>query len=118
SPDDTQTGPVCIQRRGRRPLSSETPARRLPLLHFSPRALACAALFSLSACATTPLPADAQLYTNFTLLDPATETRIDDAYMVVARGRILATGRGDGPANIPSNRRRDMNGAYALPGLI
>jgi imidazolonepropionase-like amidohydrolase len=88
------------------------------MLNFNQRALACAALLSLSACATTPLPADAQLYTNFTLLDPATETRIDDAYMVVASGRILATGHGDGPANIPSNRRHDMSGAYALPGLV
>lgn len=89
------------------------------MLHSRLRALlASAALLSLSACATTPPPADAQLYTNFTLLDPATETRIEDAYMLVANGRIIATGRGDGPTRIPADRRHDMNGAYALPGLI
>ncbi len=80
--------------------------------------LASATFLALSACATTPPPADAQLYTNFTLLDPATETRIDDAFMLVANGRILATGRGDGPSNIPADRRHDMSGAYALPGFI
>lgn len=79
---------------------------------------ACAMLLALSACATTPAAPDAQLYTGFTLLDPATETRIDNAYMLVSNGRIIATGRGDGPANIPADRRHDMNGAYALPGLI
>jgi len=89
------------------------------MLHFRLRTLlASAALLSLSACATISPPADAQLYTNFTLLDPATETRIEDAYMLVANGRILATGRGDGPSNISADRRRDMNGAYALPGFI
>lgn len=89
------------------------------MLHRQLRALAAfTALFSLSACATTPAPADAQLYTNFTLIDPATETRIENAYMLVANGRILATGRGDGPSIVPADRRHDMNGAYALPGLI
>jgi imidazolonepropionase-like amidohydrolase len=81
------------------------------------RALACALLCALSACATTPAP-DADLYTGFTLIDPATETRIENAYMLVADGRIIATGRGEGPASIPAERRHDMSGAYALPGLI
>ena len=81
------------------------------MLHSRLRALlASAALLSLSACATTSPPADAQLYTNFTLLDPATETRIEDAYMLVANGRIIATGRGDGPTQrgwrTPSRLRR------------
>lgn len=89
------------------------------MLHSRLRALlASATLLSLSACATTPPLADAQLYTNFTLLDPATETRIEDAYMLVADGRILATGRGDGPSNIPAEQRHDMNDAFALPGFI
>jgi len=88
------------------------------MLHPLRTLIACTALLSLSACATKPAPADAQLYTNFTLLDPATETRIEDAFMLVSNGRILATGRGDGPSNIPVDRRHDMNGAYALPGFI
>lgn len=89
------------------------------MLHSRLRALlASAALLSLSACATTLPPADAQLYTNFTLLDPATEIRVDHAYILVANGRIIATGRGDGPSSISEDRRHDMNGAYALPGFI
>jgi imidazolonepropionase-like amidohydrolase len=81
------------------------------------RALACALLCALSSCATTPAP-DADLYTGFTLIDPATETRIENAYMLVADDRIVATGRGDGPSSVPAERRHDMSGAYALPGLI
>ncbi len=79
---------------------------------------ACALLLALNACATAPAPPDADLYTGFTLIDPATEARIENAYMLVANGRIVSTGRGDGPANIPADRRHDMTGAYALPGLI
>lgn len=79
---------------------------------------ACVFVFALGACATAPAPPNAELYTGFTLLDPATETRIENAYMVVADGRILATGRGAGPAGISAERRHDMSGAYALPGLI
>jgi imidazolonepropionase-like amidohydrolase len=86
------------------------------MLTFRRTLTACALL--LSACATTPAPPDAQLYTGFTLIDPATETRIENAYMLVANGRIVATGRGDGPSSIPAERRHDMSGAYALPGLI
>ena len=80
--------------------------------------VACAASLALSACATAPSPPSAELYTGFTLIDPATETRIENAYLVVADGRIIATGRGNGPADIAAERRHDMQGAYALPGLI
>ena len=85
---------------------------------LSRRTPACAVLLALSACATAPAPPNADLYTGFTLLDPATETRIESAYMLIADGRIVATGRGAGPANIPAVRRHDMSGAYALPGLV
>jgi imidazolonepropionase-like amidohydrolase len=80
------------------------------------RTLALSALLFTSACATATAP-QGDVYYNLTLLDPATERRIEDAYMLVANGRIVAVGRGDGPA-VPAERRHDMNGAYALPGLI
>jgi imidazolonepropionase-like amidohydrolase len=79
---------------------------------------ACASLLILGACASAPTAPDAHLYTGFTLLDPASERRIENAFMLVADGRIVAVGRGDGPANIALERRHDMSGAYALPGLI
>ena len=71
----------------------------------------------LCACATTPAPTDADLYTNFTLLDPADERRTDDAWMLVSGGRILGTGHGR-PPHAASARVHDMHGAFALPGLI
>lgn len=81
------------------------------------RALAAGALFALSACATAPAPADADLYYNLTLLDPVNETRTAHAYLLVADGRIVDTGTGRLPAVTPE-RRHDMAGAFALPGLI
>ncbi|MBP6690140.1 MAG: amidohydrolase family protein [Hyphomonadaceae bacterium] len=82
------------------------------------RALATCALLALSACATPPPPpADADLYVNMTLLDPATQTRTANSYILVSQGRILAVGRGEGP-EVAAERRHDMGGAYALPGLI
>jgi imidazolonepropionase-like amidohydrolase len=80
------------------------------------RALAACALLFLSSCATAP-PLDADLYYNFTLLDPATARHTDNAYLLVAEGRIVRVGAGDPPSVDPS-RTHDMQGAYALPGLI
>jgi len=80
------------------------------------RALAASALLLLNACATMSAP-DAELYYNFTLLDPATQARTENAYMLVADGRIVRVGRGT-PAIADPSRAHDMQGAYALPGLI
>ncbi|HYD88444.1 MAG TPA: amidohydrolase family protein [Vitreimonas sp.] len=88
------------------------------MFSFFPRAFAaCALAAALAACATASAPAGADVYAGFTLLDPATERRIDNAYIVVAAGRIVDAGAGLGPAVAP-DRRHDMSGAFALPGLI
>lgn len=89
------------------------------MLRFTRRHIgACLALLALSACATAAAPPpDAELYYGFTLLDPATQTRRENAYMVVADGRIAAIGTG-APPRVAAERRHDMRGAYALPGLI
>lgn len=81
------------------------------------RTLAACALVLLGACASTPTPPDADIYYGFTLLDPATETRVENAYVVVADGRIVRTGVGAPPPSAPE-RRHDMTGMFALPGLI
>lgn len=81
------------------------------------RTLAACALLTLSACATATPPSNAQLYTGFTLLDPASETRTENAWVLVAEGRILDVGAGRAP-NVSAANRHDMSGAYALPGLI
>jgi len=78
--------------------------------------IACALVATLSACATAPAP-NADLYTGFTLLDPATERRTENAWLLVADGRIVDVGSGQAPT-VPDHRRHDMSGAYALPGLI
>ncbi|MBN8608049.1 MAG: amidohydrolase family protein [Caulobacterales bacterium] len=77
---------------------------------------ACALIF-LTACASTPMPREGDLYINFTLLDPKTEARTTDAWMLVADGEIVRTGHGR-PPRVESTRMHDMGGAFALPGFI
>ena len=62
--------------------------------------------------------AETALYTGFTLLDPDTETRTPDAYMLVEDGRIAALGSGAPPAGLLADEAHDMTGLYALPGFI
>lgn len=85
--------------------------------NFARRIFAACALTTLSACATYTPPQDARLYTGFTLLDPATQRRTENAWVLVSHGRIVDTGAGRAP-NVPADRRIDMSGAYALPGFI
>lgn len=74
---------------------------------------------ALSAVLLLPGAAAAQdaLYHGFTLLDPADETVVEDAWMAVEDGRIAAVGSGAPPANAPADRH-DMTGRFAIPGLI
>lgn len=69
--------------------------------------------------ALLPSAAAAQdaLYHGFTLLDPAGETVVEDAWMTVEDGRIAAVGSGPAPADAPADRH-DMSGRFAIPGLI
>lgn len=57
------------------------------------------------------------LYFGFTLLDPAEERILPNAYLVVAGGRIAAIGSGEPPRGA-FRSRRDFTGLYALPGLV
>lgn len=87
-------------------------------MHLHLRTLAaCALALALGGCASAPAPADADLYVNFTLLDPVRERRTEDAWVLVAGGRIADVGRGS-PPRVAGARVHDMEDAFALPGLV
>lgn len=78
----------------------------------------CAA--ALTACAVRTTPADhsrSDLYHGFTLIDPVTDTILNDAYLVVTDGRFSEVGSGEPP---PGNyrTRRPFHGRFALPGFV
>lgn len=60
----------------------------------------------------------ADLYHGFTLLDPETRSITEGAYLMVRDGVILETGSGAPPVSVPDERRHDLSGVYALPGLV
>lgn len=72
----------------------------------------------LFACAHVRMPADARCYSGFTSIDPATETRVENAWMVVAGGRIANLGKGPLPRGCDSARTRDLQGRFVTPGFI
>lgn len=76
-----------------------------------PSLLLGAALLALAA----PAQAETALYTGFTLIDPESETRTPDSWLLVEDGLIAAVGQGAPPA---ADETRDMSGLYALPGFI
>jgi imidazolonepropionase-like amidohydrolase len=59
-----------------------------------------------------------EVYHGFTLLDPASQTRIANAYLVTEGARIVRIGRGRPPrADMPA-RSHDLSGRFVLPGFI
>ncbi|HEU5134988.1 MAG TPA: amidohydrolase family protein [Steroidobacteraceae bacterium] len=72
----------------------------------------------LFACSHVRMPADAQCYSGFTAIDPATERRIENAWVVVAGGRIASLGRGSPPRGCDAARTHDLRGKFVLPGFI
>ncbi len=58
-----------------------------------------------------------RLYYNFKRIDPVAEKVIPAAYVVVANNRIQAVGSGAPPVG-PFDEAHDMQGHFALPGLI
>lgn len=58
------------------------------------------------------------VYHHLTLIDPVAEARTPNSYLVVEGARIVAVGRGAPPASIPAERRHDMGGRFAMPGLF
>lgn len=57
------------------------------------------------------------LYHGFTMIDPATKKRVNDAWIVVKGDRIAAIGAGTPPRR-RYGKRVDRSGHFALPGLI
>jgi imidazolonepropionase-like amidohydrolase len=78
---------------------------------------AAALALMLAACQAAPAPVGGDLYYGFTLIDPATGTRTENAWLVVENGRIAQMGSGPAPAADPA-RRHDLAGRFVLPGFI
>lgn len=77
------------------------------------------ALWSLclgAAQFSAPQIARAELYHGFTLIDPATERRIENAWIMIEDGRLARVGSGALPTS--SGRAHDLTGRFILPGLI
>lgn len=89
---------------------------------FNLRTLSLAlAAMSLSACATVSTRPVSQLkgelYSGFTLVDPAAGKVTQHAWLVVRDGRIAAVGSGARPAGRFA-ATHDATGLFAMPGLI
>jgi imidazolonepropionase-like amidohydrolase len=79
--------------------------------------ISLAAMLTQAGCATRRVPSKADVYHGFTLLDPATEKRVENAWLVVADGRIARVGSGR-PPDAAAGRSHDLAGRFVLPGLI
>ena len=69
-------------------------------------------------CTSSFAEAAPTAYYGLTVVDPVSETRTPDSYIVVDRGQIVLMGRGKPPSTIPAADRRDLRGRYALPGFF
>lgn len=76
------------------------------------------AMLAASACGTTRIADDADVYHGFTLIDPVTETRVAHAWVVVERGRLARIGSGNAPRPADPARAHDLTGKFVLPGFI
>ena len=72
----------------------------------------------LFACTHVRMPADAACYSGFTSIDPATEQRVENAWMVVVDGRIWGLGNGTPPRGCDPARTQDLQGKFVIPGFI
>jgi imidazolonepropionase-like amidohydrolase len=70
-----------------------------------------------AACGARPDYSTASLYAGFTLVDPATETVLHDAWLVIRGGRIAEVGEGAPPTG-PFGMVHDTSGLFGMPGLI
>ncbi len=71
----------------------------------------------LGACRSAPDYSRSDLYYGFTLIDPDEEQVLENAYVVVADGRIAEIGAGEPPQG-DFNARHDLSGRYGLPGFV
>jgi imidazolonepropionase-like amidohydrolase len=81
-------------------------------------ALGLASLLLFPGCASVRLAPGAQVYHGFTLIDPATEKRIENAWVVVEGNRLSRVGSGPAPRPRSAAQRHDLGGRFVLPGLI
>jgi imidazolonepropionase-like amidohydrolase len=77
-----------------------------------------AMLCVLPGCASDRVAPQADLYYNFTLVNPATEKRVENAWMVVEAGHLSRIGSGLPPNSSDPARVYDLGGRFVLPGLI
>jgi imidazolonepropionase-like amidohydrolase len=71
----------------------------------------------LVGCQTNSTPGTAELYYDFSHVDPVSEQIIEDAWVIVDGTSITATGAGGLPDRA-FTQTHDMTGLYALPGMI
>lgn len=79
---------------------------------------AAAALAAAIALPAFPAQAEPHLYWGATLLDPTEARATPNAWIVVDGGKIVRTGRGRPPRDIPAGHRHDFRGHFLLPGLF
>lgn len=77
-----------------------------------------AALAVLGGCAAPRAATDADVYYGFTLLDPAKEQRVENAWLVVDGGHLARIGSGRPPRPSDRARAHDLTGKFVLPGFI
>ena len=71
---------------------------------------------ALSACQT--LPAGTDVYSGFTLIDPASERRVENAWIAVDKGKLVRIGKGRASRTADPARAYDLGGRFVLPGFI
>jgi predicted amidohydrolase YtcJ len=71
-----------------------------------------------TGCAIHRVDPNADVYYNFTMVDPAAEKRVENAWVVVEAGRLSRIGTGRVPRSLDPARSHDLGGRYVLPGLI
>ena len=75
-------------------------------------------LCALPGCASTEVAPHADVYYNFTLVDPATERRVENAWVVIEAGHLSRIGSGRPPGGSDPARSHDLSGRFVMPGLI
>lgn len=65
-----------------------------------------------------PEMARAEVYYGLTLIDPASEQRVENAWVVIEDGRLSRIGSGKPPRPSKGMHAHDLGGRFVLPGLI
>lgn len=87
------------------------------MFKFAQMLTAVAVVPMFTGCAALPKPASGDFYYGFTLIDPATKRRTENAYVEVKNGVIAQIGSSH-RALTAGPRVHDLTGRYVLPGFI